>query len=323
MEKLDKIQGCLIGGAAGDALGYAVEFDMENDIFGRYGNNGITEYALRNGEALISDDTQMTLFTAVALLKGTDYIMQINQAYLDWYETQYGSRNTGYTWLMEVKELHSPRAPGGTCLTALRNGGMGTFENPINHSKGCGGVMRVAPIGLYCREDVCLLGAKAAALTHGHELGYIPAGMLSELVYLIMHQEGDLKDLVINSLENTKAVFGNKEHFAYFESLIHKAILLAEENKNDLDCIHALGEGWVGEEALAIAIYSCLKYKDDFEKAIIVAVNHKGDSDSTGAIAGNILGAYLGVHAIPSKFIEHLELKDVIIKVANDLTGGF
>lgn len=61
MKDIDRYRGCLLGGAAGDALGYAVEFLDDAAIFSRYGEKGITEYTLRNGVAEISDDTQMTL----------------------------------------------------------------------------------------------------------------------------------------------------------------------------------------------------------------------------------------------------------------------
>ena len=71
MKNIDKYRGCLVGGASGDALGYAVEFYQEDFIFKKYGENGITEYDLINGIAHISDDTQMTLFTANGLLLGT------------------------------------------------------------------------------------------------------------------------------------------------------------------------------------------------------------------------------------------------------------
>lgn len=67
MKDIDKYRGCLIGGAAGDALGYAVEFDREDAIFSKYGEEGITEYDLKNGVAQISDDTQMSLFTATGI----------------------------------------------------------------------------------------------------------------------------------------------------------------------------------------------------------------------------------------------------------------
>lgn len=71
MKDLDKYRGCLVGGAAGDALGYPVEFLTEQAILARYGQEGITGYELKNGTAEISDDTQMTLFTATGLLLAT------------------------------------------------------------------------------------------------------------------------------------------------------------------------------------------------------------------------------------------------------------
>ena len=110
--------------------------------------------------------------------------------------------------------------------------------------------------------------------------------------------------------------------FADLMKLIDRAVALSESDTGDLDAIHALGQGWVGDEALAIAVYCALKYENDFEKAMIAAVNHNGDSDSTGAIAGNILGAHLGAAAIPEKYLANLELKDAILELADDLYGG-
>lgn len=69
---------------------------------------------------------------------------------------------------------------------------------------------------------------------------------------------------------------------------------------------------------LAIAIYCSLRYKDDFSSGIIAAVNHDGDSDSTGAITGNILGALVGYDAIEEKWKQNLELADIILEMADD-----
>ncbi len=82
-------------------------------------------------------------------------------------------------------------------------------------------------------------------------------------------------------------------------NIIKKAIELSKSSVESIEAISELGQGWIGEEALAILIYCDLKYRDNFKKAIITAVNQAGDSDSTGAITGNILGAYLGLKAIP------------------------
>ena len=116
-----------------------------------------------------------------------------------------------------------------------------------------------------------------------------------------------------------KKMWPDKKETADFISLIEKAIRLTTENISDLDAIHQLGQGWVAEETLAIAVYCAVKYSDDFDKALIASVNHKGDSDSTGAVTGNILGAKLGLSGIPEKYIQNLELKDIILEVADDL----
>lgn len=199
------------------------------------------------------------------------------------------------------------------------------MENPINQSKGCGGIMRVAPIGLYfcdkgCEpEEIDIIGAKAAALTHGHELGYVPAAMLVHIVLRISEYGDSILDAVNDAMCMITAIFPKAKHMNELLALIQKAVTLSSENIDDLDAIRQLGEGWVAEETLAIAVYCALKYRDDFEKGVIAAVNHDGDSDSTGAVTGNILGAALGFDSIPQKHLDKLELRDVIIEIAEDL----
>ena len=341
MKNLDKFRGCLVGGAAGDALGYAVEFLNEASIFARYGENGITAYDCRNGIAEISDDTQMTLFTATGLLLGKTrgmtrgimgtYPSYIRFSYQDWYRTQTEQyplpEEYHYSWLVNQPEMFARRAPGNTCLSALSSPAFGTIEDPINQSKGCGGVMRVAPIGLYFDEgslsieEIDWIGAEAAALTHGHSLGYIPAAALVHIIQRVSHDDSMT---ILEAVEDMKRAisgqFASDKYLNDFLSLIDKAVALSQDaHMDDLEAIREIGQGWVAEETLAIAIYCSLKYCDDFEKAIVAAVNHSGDSDSTGAVAGNIVGAYLGYHKIPQKFLTALELKQIILDIADDL----
>ena len=336
-KKLDKIRGCLMGGAAGDALGYPVEFLMEPEIAARYGKEGIVSYQLKEGTARISDDTQMTLFTANGLLYASTrwYLRGISgpypdylaMAYRNWYRTQ-----TEYyplmpdprkcCWLLNEERLFAARAPGNTCLSAISSGAGGTIAKPINNSKGCGGIMRVAPIGLYFEPSPVtdLMGADAAALTHGHELGYLPAAMLVHIISLVSHNSSiTLQEAVADSRQAMERLFAGIRYLPELLSLMDRAVALADQYLRDVDAIHQLGQGWTGDETLAIAVYCCLKYSGDFEKAIIAAVNHGGDSDSTGAVAGNIMGAYLGLSGIPGRFISRLELQDVILELADDL----
>ena len=187
--------------------------------------------------------------------------------------------------------------------------------------------MRVAPIGLYFEDkgyttaEIDMIGAEAAALTHGHELGYIPAAMLVHIIHLLSHHSNmSVLDAVENAKKAMRALFPHAEHINRLIKLTDTAIKLSKNNEiNDLDAIYELGEGWVAEETLAIAIFCSIKQEHNFEKAIIGSVNHSGDSDSTGSVTGNILGAHLGIKAIPQKFLEQLELKDVILEIADDL----
>ena len=334
MTKLDKYRGCLIAGAAGDALGYAVEFDDVDSIVDMYGEPGITEVQLINGVAQISDDTQMTLFTADGLIRAAgdgaaDQKEYIWDAYKDWLITQNGkypvANNENNSELLDVPELFAWRAPGGTCLTALAQSKGGTIDQPINNSKGCGGIMRVAPIGLFFNSkkmdiyQIDRIGADAAALTHGHPLGWLPAAALVHIIARIVHEDFSIAEAVADMQTSIREQFGHFQETEYMMELVDKAVELAGKSEDDKEAIWKLGEGWVAEETLAIAIYSALKYHDDFEAAMIAAVNHDGDSDSTGAVCGNILGGALGMVEIPDKFIENLELKEVIIKIADDL----
>ena len=99
---VSKFTAVLLGGAIGDALGYPVEFLSSDDIKDKYGEAGILDYTLdpETGKAIISDDTQMSLFTADGLLwayylgryRGMESYVQkgIYPSYLRWYFTQTG-----------------------------------------------------------------------------------------------------------------------------------------------------------------------------------------------------------------------------------------
>ena len=333
MDNINKYRGCLIGGAIGDALGYSIEFDTIKEIKQKYGEKGICEYDLTDGLAVVSDDTQMTMFTANAIvnarLKNKSYIECIRESYISWLTTQesiYDCSKENDFWIMNNPSLYVRRAPGCTCLSAIVMGANGTIEKPINNSKGCGGIMRIAPIGLMKPnnkmniDDIAYLASQSCALTHGHEMGFISCYFMAYLINLLAHNDNfTIKSAVETALESTFLKFKSTMHIIEFVNLINKAIDLSEISIDDLSAIEKLGEGWVTEETAAIAVYCCLKYPNDFEKAIIESVNHSGDSDSTGAVTGNILGSYIGIENIPDRFIDRLEHKNILYKLSQDL----
>ena len=351
----DKIRGCLFGGAAGDALGYPVEFFSAAQIKAQYGRDGITSYRYApDGTALISDDTQMSLFTANGVLIGdtrgslrgiaaapSSYVAM---AYNDWLTTQTVSfdgfkkrRDDGQTdsicWLMEVPRLFALRAPGNTCLGALteaRSAGSSSdfIADHRNDSKGCGGIMRIAPFSLFRyfpdlkRAD--REAAQIAAITHGHSLGFMPAAVLSHVINRLVYSGGTmtLKQAVTEARDTASEIFAGDKHLKQLCDMIDLSVSLSENDEGDPANIARIGEGWVAEETLGIAIYCSLRHENDFSGGITAAVNHDGDSDSTGAVTGNILGAICGYDAIEDKWKERLELSDVILEIADDLTYG-
>lgn len=344
----DRIRGSLIGGAIGDALGYPVEFVYSfGEIQKRYGERGITRLDTRQhwldeteqvGKAVVSDDTQMTLFTANGLLnakkQGISLKYGICRAYIKWYLTQIGKKSPKYKdcWISDVPELNHRRAPGNTCMSSQDDIYRG--KDPMNNSKGCGGVMRIAPIPLYAAvqnrmsiEEADLLAAEAAEITHQHPLGYISAALMSHVIYrLALDIEPTREGLERYIIEGVDMI--RKYYNAYHNDvermaeLAERAIFPLDSGKTDLENIGHLGEGWTGEEALAIALYCTLKHFDSFEDAMIAAVNHGGDSDSTGAVTGNILGAAIGYETIPQYYKDDLEVHDLILHMADDLYQG-
>ena len=347
--------GCMLGGAVGDALGAPVEFMSRAEILAHFGPQGITRYApAYDGLGTITDDTQMSLFTAEGLLRahvrscfrgGCHTPSVVSHAYLRWLLTQgecsaKKSDKMGDGWLFQQRALHYRRAPGNTCLSALK--AMKAFgDHACNNSKGCGGVMRMAPVGLMtwhkegCRNAVeaFLLGTELAAYTHGHPSGALTGGVLAVLVLALVDGASLQNALaaaktllqaiatgngVSDYYKGTRAVCRRQD--AHKETLrtIEMAEALAALPMPPHEAIAKLGQGWVAEEALAISIY-CALVARTFRQGVILAVNHDGDSDSTGSITGNLLGAMYSVRAIPTAWLEPLELREVITEIAEDL----
>ena len=337
----DRYQGCLLGGAVGDALGAPVEFLRRTEILRRFGPRGIVDFAPAYGKVgAITDDTQMMLFTAEGVLRAYVRGMLrgichqpsvIHNAYLRWLHTQgeHSATQTGTHlsgWLIQQTELFSLRAPGRTCIGALRsNREIG--KPALNDSKGCGGVMRVAPIGMLFHaltlscpkaraehyQRSFALGCEAAALTHGHPTGYLTAGVMAALVFDLL----DGVDLA-SAVNRVVPLLKTKKQHEDALAAIEAAQRLLAGDVEPTEAIDELGEGWVAEEALAIGLYCTLKAQD-LESGVTMAVNHDGDSDSTGLIAGHLLGATQGRSVIPERWLVPLELRGVIEDIADDL----
>lgn len=356
----DSIRGSLMAGAVGDALGYPVEFMSRRAILQQYGANGITEFDIdkHSGKALVSDDTQMTLFTANGMLMGlTRGYMRgiggwpheyVNGAYIDWYYTQTGKKKDmlghdfHYTWLRDLPELAHRRAPGTTCMSACE--ALLNHQDVKNKSKGCGGIMRVAPMGLfdaahrgYTTMQLAEAGAHIAKVTHLHPLGYLPATLMTLLIARLVsltpkEAKESVIDIVNDGLDVMMKMDAPERDKVFLKNLTLTTVRLAQSDTADEDAIRQLGEGWTAEEAWAISLYCTIRHIDSVCDAIIAAVNHDGDSDSTGSITGNIMGAIHGYESIKRERLfcpegweledDALELSNIILALADDLYTG-
>lgn len=365
-----RVRGCLLGGAVGDALGYAVEFSSLAAIRAAHGPRGLRAPLVdAAGVSRISDDTQMTLFTAEALRTaharerrkgiGGAAPRLVQQAYLRWLDTQHkpgpeprpgdGPRS-GSDPQHEPKPgaspgappsdtppvpphpcdlssqawLYAQRAPGNACLSGLAQGyvpdpalELGPHGRVNPESKGCGTVMRSAPFGLTRApaDRAFELAARCAQITHGHPTGYYAAGALAAIVAHLV--EGDsLEGAVLRTLRLLARYPGHEET----STALTAAVDLAAAGGPSAERVESLGEGWVAEEALAIGVYAAL-VTHGVEDALLLAVNHSGDSDSTGSVCGNLLGALRGDHELPEEWLRLTEGRAVIAAVADDLAG--
>lgn len=299
IKEKESAKAILCGLAIGDALGYPTEFISLHRIKEKYGEAGISD--LPGDPAIFSDDTQMSIAIAEALVKaGKGDIESIMTAIRDEF----------------IKWRRSPennRAPGNTCLAGVSNmtRGMHWSESGIANSKGCGSAMRVAPIGFLYQTNPAKLKEVARAsgiCTHGHRTAVAASVGAAYLVKLALDRI-PVGNMIRSLLDFTAGISSE------FDKTIRKVekCLDWEDEEKALDY---LGEGWIGDEAVALSLYCFLRYPENFEKAVLRGANTNGDSDSIASIAGGISGAYLGFDAIPENWVKRIEKSDYLMDLS-------
>ncbi len=296
------LKNTLLAQALGDAFGYIVEFDKWESIKATYGNDGLI-YEPSKLELVATDDTQMALFCLEGInnaqkkaeekgLKLEDPSDEIYKSFLDWNKTQdiyhrADNYNENTVGLLAYEELYQRRAPGNTCLSALGSKRKGTVKNPINDSKGCGGIMRVTPIAFFAKniDDAFDWGVKQAAITHGHPEGYLSAGMYSAVAYELIHNTND----IFAAISKAEAILQDYPKSENMLEVVNKTIWASKhsEGLQNNSLTSELGQGWVGEEAFAVAVY-CAATSTTFKELLEKSSNHSGDSDSTAMLAAGL-----------------------------------
>ena len=296
----DRFLGCMYGLAIGDALGFPVEFmSLENikRIFGENGVQGFNSYhdakiSYSHPIGSYSDDTQMSLATAQGIInaktnKDEEVIQSICNEYVKW-----------------AGSPENDRAPGNTCMAGIANlkKGMHWEDSGILSGKGCGAAMRTAPIGLVFYNDIHKLAniARGASICTHADKTAASAGIGT--AYLVAE--------VLRGKTPTEILADFKEFSGILNPDLQVKIKNLEKSLGEQDSTKAmnfLGQGWKGDEALALGLYCFLKNSKDYRTTVLMGTNTNGDSDSIASIAGAFSGAYNGIQGIPKEWIERIE----------------
>lgn len=341
----ERFLGSVLAGALGDALGYGVRSQPIGSIRVEHGAAGITAPIARDGVVRVSDATRLMMFTVDGLVRA--HIArriepsdrgpepELQHAYQRWLHTQgrpWAEAGGPYArhldqpdgWLVAQRALFEPRGPENACVSALdgfaRTHRQGTFADPVNDANGCGGLVRAAPVAVWSNDpgEVFHAAAAAAALTHGHPAGHLSAGTLAALVHQLLRGAG-----LDGALQVVRELLPSwSGHEAQLRAL-DAAEALAERGAVAPEVLaKQLGGGRTGDQALAIGLYSVLA-TDGLPEALLLSVNHSGDSDSTGTVCGNIAGAVHGTRALSTHWLGGLEVHDIVRRLAQDALAEF
>ncbi|AKB38518.1 ADP-ribosylglycohydrolase [Methanosarcina siciliae C2J] len=286
----NKLQGYIFGTACADALGRPVEHLTLEQIKEKYGEDGILEIP---PESPWTDDTQLMLVLARGLLNGAELELpglmdKIAEELVLW---------------LDEPDLGAGATTRGAALN-LKDG-IPWSRSGIN-SKTCGSLMRVGILGFIFSNDPEKL-IKAASIsgriTHSHPTA--DAASVAGAYAVKLALDGMVPEDMFQPL--LRVTEGISEEFT---EALKGSYELARSNLSDEEALQKIGQGWYADETFALAYFCILRYPDDYKKAIQTAVNITGDSDSVGSVAGGIIGARLGIEAVPSFWIEALKEKE-------------
>lgn len=335
----DRFIGCILGGAIGDGMGYAVEGldPLEREQF--FPDGKIWEPFIHEdtGNLMISDDTQMALFTMDGMMWayircnsrgiGSYEASGVWQSYARWYYTQtniildeyiihkhehepVALSSIGIKTILEYEELYSSRNPSEESLLSLESLQMGTLEVPISDFKDPSCLTRVAPAGMFLHDDpssAFLVAARLAAITHGNPSGYLAAGTYAYILAEILNEK-NLDEAVRNALLELKK-------YSYIDEVndtLEYALHLSECDYSWEQCLELIGGGVCAEGVLAMGVYCALK-AENYQDAVRWAANAKGLSSSAAYVAGSLAGAFCGDMSIPAEWKSRLELKEMML----------
>jgi ADP-ribosylglycohydrolase len=287
-----KLRGYLFGTACADALGRPVEHLTLELIKEKYGEKGILEVP---PDSPWTDDTQLMLVLARGLLHGAELKLP---GLMD------KIAESLVLWLNEP-DLGAGATTRGAALN-LKDGVH--WSSSGLRSKTCGSLMRAGILGFIFRTDPEKLieaASLSGRITHTHPTA--DAASVAGAYAVKLALDGvDSEDMFLPLLKVTEGISDE------FTEALKGSYELAHSKLSDEEALKKIGQGWYADETFALAYFCILRYPDNYKKAIQTAVNITGDSDSVGSVAGGILGARLGIEAVPVSWVEALKEREVL-----------
>ncbi|MBQ8237220.1 MAG: ADP-ribosylglycohydrolase family protein [Oscillospiraceae bacterium] len=327
--------GCLLGLAAGDAMGAPVDKLTWREIRADYGPGGIQGYDLTDGSPAITSHTQLCAYTCNGLLLGqtrqrlngrtAPYARYIALSQKEWANAQrrWSSLQRTYCWVYWAEEFRSRRCADARMMDTLALERIGSPEEPINRLDGPGSLTSAVAAGLFMPGDAQRLGAETVALTYGKPSAFITGAITANLIgRLLRNNELPLMRQLELVLKEADAMF-TKDYPQTIDVIrtVIRAVELARAGGSRQIAMEELICGSAAQ-VLAGAVYTLLTCGDDFDAAMITAVNHSGRSSAVAALTGGFLGAKLGMEGIPAFYLEGLEVSGVLEELADDLFTG-
>ena len=295
-----KFLGSLIGTGVGDALGAGLEGHLNVDQAEVYAQ------AERRHILTYTDDTHMMIGIAESLIekRGFDSEHMMRRFIENYRREPYRGYGPGPPQVFRLIE----RGEAWDKAAGKLYGG-GSFGN--------GSAMRVAPVGLFYYDDPPRLreiAYQSSQITHAHELGKEGAALQAYAVALATAADSSSD---FSRGEFLTKLYDFTQPQVFKDKVKRMRELWGEKDKSKI--VAELGHGIEAFNSVPAAIYSFLRHPDSFEKTVIYAISLGGDTDTIGAMAGAISGAYLGIEAIPTKWQIKLENQEYITELAERL----
>ena len=343
ISKRQAYRGCLLGLAIGDAMGYPADTKTWAQLQEEYGPYGLMGYDLRNGYAEVSSHTQIAAFSCNGLLLGltrgqvygkmAPFVRYAALGQQEWAigQRRYDQPSRNRCWVFRVSEMRHRHCTDTRMVETLNRGKLGSLEDPVNRYDTPASLASAVAAGIFAdtgrldQAESDRLGAECVALTHGHPLAFLPGAVAAHLISsCLRYPEKPLSTLIREALRAMQEQFVREypREVGQITTLVEQAVTLASERlTRPSDAMERL-KCDTSAEVLAGAIYAALLCEDDFDNAMIIAVNHSGRSAAAACLTGAILGARLGEDALPEFYMDGLYIADVLRELADDLVQG-